>query len=94
MGYANRLCEDGQCAVDAQNYIREMAGASAPMALMMMKRQVFKHLNRELGESMDESTVWMDESLARNDFKEGVASFVEKRLPDFQKVEVAESLTR
>jgi enoyl-CoA hydratase/carnithine racemase len=59
------------------------------MALMMMKRQVFKHLNRELGESMEESTVWMDESLARNDFKEGVASFVEKRPPEFQKVEVA-----
>jgi enoyl-CoA hydratase/carnithine racemase len=89
MGYANRLCEDGQCAVDAQNYIRAMAGTSAPMALMMMKRQVFKHLNRELGESMEESTVWMDESLARNDFKEGVASFVEKRPPEFQKVEVA-----
>ena len=38
---------------------------------------------------MEESTVWMDESLARNDFKEGVASFVEKRAPEFQKVEVA-----
>ena len=57
------------------------------MSLMMMKRQVYKHLNRELGESMDESTVWMDESLARSDFKEGVASFVEKRAPDFQKIE-------
>jgi len=30
----------------------------------------------------------MDESLARNDFKEGVASFVERRPPDFQRIEV------
>ena len=90
MGYANRLCEDGMSANDARDFLKEISGTSAPMSIMMMKRQVYKHLNRELGESMDESTVWMDESLARNDFKEGVASFVEKRPPDFQKIEVSD----
>ena len=90
MGYANRLCEDGMSASDARDFLKEISGTSAPMSIMMMKRQVYKHLNRELGESMDESTVWMDESLARNDFKEGVASFVEKRPPDFQKIEVSD----
>ena len=53
------------------------------MSLMMMKRQVYKHLNRELGDAMEESTKWMDESLTRTDFKEGVASFIEKRAPNF-----------
>ena len=90
MGYANRLCEDGESVIDAQNFLREIAGTSAPMSIMMMKRQVYKHLNRELGESMDESTVWMDESLKRSDFKEGVASFVEKRPPNFKKIEVSD----
>ena len=56
--------------------------------LMMMKKQIYKHLNAELGPAMNESTKWMDESLARNDFKEGVASFVERRPPDFQRIEV------
>lgn len=88
MGWANRLCEPGEALKDAQDYLRSMAGTAAPMSLMMMKRQVYKHLNRELGEAMNETIVWMDESLARNDFKEGVASFVEKRPPDFQRVEV------
>ena len=87
MGYANRLCEPGTCVTEAQDYIKTMAGTSAPMSLMMMKRQVYKHLNRELGESMDESTTWMDESLARSDFKEGVASFIEKRAPNFLKID-------
>lgn len=87
MGYANRLCEDGQSATDAREYIREIAETSAPISLMMMKRQVFKHLNRELGPAMEESTVWMDESLTRDDFKEGVASFVEKRPPAFRKID-------
>ena len=36
---------------------------------------------------MAESNVWMDESLARNDFKEGVNSFVEKRALNFERIE-------
>ena len=90
MGYANRLCETGECVSDAQNYLREIAGTSAPMSIMMMKRQIYKHLSKELGEAMDESTGWMDESLARDDFKEGVASFVERRAPNFAKIEVSD----
>ena len=83
LGYANRLCESGEAVADAQNYLREIAGTGAPNSIMMMKRQVYKHLNRELGPAMAESTAWMDESLARDDFKEGVASFVERRAPNF-----------
>lgn len=90
MGYANRLCEDGECVTEAQNYLREIAATSAPMSIMMMKRQVYKHLTKELGDAMSESTRWMDESLARDDFKEGVASFVERRAPNFQKIEVSD----
>ena len=39
---------------------------------------------------MTESTAWMDESLARNDFKEGVASFVERRPPNFEELYLSE----
>ena len=88
LGYANRLCETGECAADAVAYLNQIAGTAAPISLMMMKKQVYKHLNRELGEAMAESTRWMDESLARDDFKEGVASFVEKRPPRFTRLEV------
>ena len=88
IGWANRLCEPGQSLQDAQDYLRSIAGTAAPISLMMMKRQVYKHLNRELGDAMNETIVWMDESLARDDFKEGVASFVEKRPPNFQRVDV------
>ena len=86
MGYANRLCEPGTCCAEAQQFLRDIANTSAPSSIMIMKRQVYKHLNRELGEAMAESTRWMDESLAGDDFKEGVASFVEKRPPNFSKL--------
>jgi len=55
---------------------------------MMMKKQVYRHLMQDLGEAMIESTRWMDESLARDDFKEGVASFVERRAPNFARIKV------
>ena len=90
MGYANRLCEDGESASEAKEFLNEIASSSAPMLIMIMKRQIYKHLNRELGESMNESTVWMDESLKRSDFKEGVASFVENRAPNFQRITVSD----
>lgn len=88
MGWANRLCEPGEAAKDAQAYLKAIAGTSAPIALMMMKKQVWRHLNAELGPAVAETSRWIDESLARDDFKEGVASFVEKRPPRFARIAV------
>ena len=83
LGLADRLCEDGDCVADAKAYVAELAKTAAPMSLMMMKRQVYKHLNAELGAAMEETNRWMEESLARDDFGEGVRSFMEKRAPRF-----------
>ena len=88
IGLANRVCEPGECVNDARAYLREIADVAAPNSLMMMKRQVYRHLNAELRRAMDESNAWMDASLARGDFKEGVASFVERRPPKFAPIEV------
>ena len=88
IGLANRVCEPGECVNDACAYLREIAGVAAPNSLMMMKRQIYRHLNAELRPAMEESNAWMDASLARGDFKEGVASFVERRPPKFAPVEV------
>ncbi|MCY3858677.1 MAG: enoyl-CoA hydratase-related protein [Gammaproteobacteria bacterium] len=86
LGYANRLCEDGECVNDAISFLNEINETNAPNSLMYMKRQVYKHLNKELHPAMVESNTWMDESLARGDFKEGVDSFVQKRPPQFNRV--------
>jgi enoyl-CoA hydratase/carnithine racemase len=51
-----------------------------------MKAQVYRHLNMELGEAMVESNQWMDESLKSEDFKEGVNSFIERRKPNFKRL--------
>lgn len=88
LGLANRVCEPGECVNDAKTYLREINETASPKSLMMMKRQIYRHLNAELRPAMVESTAWMDESLAHADFKEGVASFVERRPPRFSRIKV------
>lgn len=88
LGLVNRVSEPGECVNDAVEYLREIGRTAAPNSLMMMKRQIYRHLNAELRAAMLESNDWMDESLARGDFKEGVASFVERRAPNFARLKV------
>ena len=88
LGLVNRVCEPGECVNDAVEYLREIGRSAAPNSLMMMKRQIYRHLNVELHPAMVESNNWMDESLARGDFKEGVDSFVQRRAPNFARVKV------
>ena len=88
LGLANRVCEPGECVADAVAYLREISEVAAPNSLMLMKKQIYRHLNAELRAAMVESEVWMDESLARGDFKEGVSSFVERRPPNFSRLKV------
>ena len=88
LGLADRLCEEGACVADAKAYIGELAKSAAPLSLMMMKRQVYRHLNAELGPAMQETNRWMEESLERDDFGEGVRSFVEKRAPKFTTLKI------
>ena len=89
MGWANRVTEEGQAASEAQDYLKTIAETSAPISIMMMKKQVYKHMMSDFGEAMDETNRWMDESIADDDFKEGVASFVEKRPPNFARIKVS-----
>ena len=86
LGIGERLCDTGTAANAAEAYVSELAKNCSPTSLQVMKAQVFRHLNMELAPAMEESNRWMSESLKRDDFKEGVQSFIERRPPDFRRV--------
>lgn len=86
LGLVERLVEQGESVQAATDYIRELAASASPTSLKMIKAQVYRHLNMELGEAMKETNAWMAESLTREDFREGVRSFIEKRPPKFQRL--------
>jgi len=86
LGLAERLCEPGESVQTAVAYVKELAASASPTSLRLMKAQVYRHLNMPLGEAMRESNAWMQESLKREDFREGVRSFIERRPPAFKRV--------
>ncbi|MFT4584922.1 MAG: enoyl-CoA hydratase/carnithine racemase [Gammaproteobacteria bacterium] len=86
LGIADRLCEPGTSLETAKEYVRGLAASSSPTSLMIMKQQVYRHMMTPLGPAMSETQRLMDESLLRPDFKEGVRSFIEGRVPSFGRI--------
>lgn len=86
LGLAERLVETGEALAVATEYVHNLAASCSPKSLQVMKAQVHRHLNMQLGEAMLETNAWMAQSLVRDDFREGVRSFIEKRPPEFQRV--------
>ena len=88
LGIADRLCEEGESVNEAIAYIRELAQVASPTSLMLMKQQVYKHIDMPIGPAMDETVRLMNESLEREDFREGVRSFIERRPPKFARLKI------
>lgn len=86
LGLANRLCEEGSALAQASDYIRQMAETASPQSIKLVKAQVYRHLNMSLRPAMEESNELMEQTLAADDFKEGVASYVERRPPKFRRL--------
>ena len=90
IGLAEKLVEDGESLATAIDYVRNLAASSAPKSLQVMKAQIYRHMNMQLGDAMRETNDWMAASLQRDDFREGVRSFIEKRPPNFERVKAAD----
>ena len=52
--------------------------------MAVIKRQVYRHAATDLDTAVNESIKLMEESLETEDFKEGVASYLEQRAPRFR----------
>ncbi len=86
IGLAEYLSGTGDSAREAGNYIRQLAASSSPTSIMVMKRQIYRHLQMGVTDATRESIQLMNESITREDFKEGVRSFIERRPPEFKRV--------
>lgn len=86
LGLVDRIFEPAALLSGTTEYLTELARSASPTSLQVMKRQVYRGLMQPLGEAMREANREMESSLGRPDFKEGVASFLEKRDPGFGRV--------
>jgi enoyl-CoA hydratase/carnithine racemase len=70
----------------AQQYVRDLAASSSPTSMAIMKRQVYQQMHAGLLAAETEARSLMLESFSRPDFREGVASFVQRRPPAFERL--------
>jgi enoyl-CoA hydratase/carnithine racemase len=68
---------------DVRAYARELADLVSPRSLRVMKRQIWEAQFQSLAEATAVGNEEMEKSFSAEDFKEGVAHFVEKRAPRF-----------
>ncbi len=87
LGMVNRVVAPEALLDETIAYANELAANSSPSSMAVMKRQVWKALTQSISEATNEADGLMRQSLREADFKEGVASFVEKRPPTFNPVQ-------
>ncbi len=83
MGLVNRVFPRDQFQSGVEAYAAELADSVSPRSTRVIKRQVYEAMFQSLAGALDTASEEMRASLQCEDFREGVAHFVEKRPPAF-----------
>lgn len=83
MGLVNRVIDDESFLDQSRAYAEELATMVSPRSIRVMKQQVYQALHQSLESAILTANSEMPASFDSEDFKEGVAHFVEKRAPKF-----------
>ncbi len=79
MGFVSQVLPDAGFLDAVEAYAKAMVEKSSPRSIRIMKRQLWRSAFQSLAESYWEAYDEMVASFGTEDFKEGVAHFVEKR---------------
>ena len=83
MGLVSQVRPAASLMDDVRAYARELADLVSPRSMRVMKRQIWEAQFQSLAEATAVAEAEMKRSFTAEDFKEGVAHFVEKRPPRF-----------
>ncbi|HEX7407253.1 MAG TPA: enoyl-CoA hydratase [Candidatus Binatia bacterium] len=83
MGLINRVVPHDSLLPTVRQIATEMATQCSPRSLRIMKRQLYGATFTDLTAAMNEADSEMIMSFGTDDFREGVASFLERRQPRF-----------
>lgn len=83
MGLVSRVIPHEGFLAEVHKYAVELATSTSPRSMRVIKRQVYNAQFQTLAEAIDVANEEMLKSFTSEDFKEGVAHFLEKRAPAF-----------
>jgi enoyl-CoA hydratase/carnithine racemase len=83
MGLVSRVIPHDSFMSEVMEYANHLANNVSPRSLRFMKKEVYNALFQTLAEATDAANLDMVGSFRCEDFKEGVAHFIEKRSPKF-----------
>jgi enoyl-CoA hydratase/carnithine racemase len=83
LGVVQRLSQPGQVVADAVAYARDLARNVSPVAMALMKSQIWRDSESTLEQARIRAQYLLTLAKAQPDFQEGVAGLVENRPPRF-----------
>jgi enoyl-CoA hydratase/carnithine racemase len=83
MGLVNKIFPIDQLREKTMEYVRDLVNNASPRAVSVIKRQLYEVPFQTLAEATIDANREMALAARSRDFKEGVASFIEKRVPNF-----------
>jgi enoyl-CoA hydratase/carnithine racemase len=84
LGLVSRVVEPEDLLTAAHAYARDIARNCSPRAMAVVRHQVYGDLDRDFTAALRRSYSVMEYFAGSPDFREGVASFTEKREPKFE----------
>lgn len=84
MGLVNRVVPHDDLMHTTWDIATEIATLASPRSVRIMKRQVYTDLATDLATALNTADEQMVQCFTTDDFREGVASFVERRPPRFE----------
>ena len=83
LGLVNKTFSDETFDEEVMSYAKDLAKSVSPRSVRIMKEQIYNAQGETIKENLDSSMKAMLESFDSDDFKEGVAHYMEKREPKF-----------
>ena len=87
IGLVDRVVPDDQLVAEARGYIEGLAKSVAPWSLMVAKRSVYQGWERDLATSAKDADHLAADSFERPDVREGTKAFMERRPPNFERLD-------